>query len=406
MPLIPTLVFLGLLAAMLVVDLAVLNRGTHTISASNALKQAGIWVLVAAAFTGVVFVLYDKHHFGLGIPPGDTTHILSHTDAAPADAGAIPAVPRAAAGEPVEAAKVDPLYPTDGKQAAMMFTTGYLLELMLSLDNMMVIAIIMGYFKVPAAFQHRALFWGIIGAVVLRGAMIWAGSELVARYEWILYVFGGFLVATAVKLLFEKEDASPDLEKNIAVRVSRALFPVSPEYAGSNFFTRMNTGGGTRKGTLAITPLMLALITIDFADAIFAVDSIPAAFSATKDPFLVLTSNCFAILGLRAIYCAVAAITEKFRFLKQSMMLILAMIGIKMLLPLGEHVPMLKESGIPLHVGSLASLLGIAALMGGGVLLSVLIPAHPETAEAPVGPDLDRPQPPHPDSATDEHRGA
>ena len=362
MPLVPTLAFLALLAVMLFVDLAVLNRGSHTISATKALKQAGVWVIMAVLFTGVIYVMYDRHHFGLGLSGEPHVHAV--------DAGTPDATPQIAAGEPVAPPVKDSLMPSNGREASVMFATGYLLELMLSLDNMMVIAIIMGYFKVPAAYQHRALFWGIIGAVVLRGAMIGAGSALVHSFDWILYVFGAFLLLTAIKLFFEKEDANPDLEKNIAVRLARSLFPVSPDYVGSNFFTRIN-------GRLAITPLMLALITIDFADAIFAVDSIPAAFSATKDPFLVLTSNCFAILGLRAIYFAVAAITERFRFLKQSMILILALIGVKMLLPLGDHVPWLHDSGIPLHMGPLASLLGIAGLMAGGVVLSIAIPAPP-----------------------------
>jgi tellurite resistance protein TerC len=361
-PLVPTLAFLALLAVMLFVDLAVLNRGSHTISATKALKQAGVWVIMAVLFTGVIYVMYDRHHFGLGLSGEPHVHAV--------DAGTPDATPQIAAGEPVAPPVKDSLMPSNGREASVMFATGYLLELMLSLDNMMVIAIIMGYFKVPAAYQHRALFWGIIGAVVLRGAMIGAGSALVHSFDWILYVFGAFLLLTAIKLFFEKEDANPDLEKNIAVRLARSLFPVSPDYVGSNFFTRIN-------GRLAITPLMLALITIDFADAIFAVDSIPAAFSATKDPFLVLTSNCFAILGLRAIYFAVAAITERFRFLKQSMILILALIGVKMLLPLGDHVPWLHDSGIPLHMGPLASLLGIAGLMAGGVVLSIAIPAPP-----------------------------
>ena len=188
-----------------------------------------------------------------------------------------------------------------------------------------------------------------------------------------------FLLVTAIKLFFESEDESPDLEKNIAVRVCRALFPVSATYDGSRFFTRV-------EGALAITPLMLALVTIDVADAIFAVDSIPAAFSATKDPFLVLTSNCFAILGLRAIYFAVAAITEKFRFLKQSMILILAFIGVKMLLPLAVHLPFVKEAGWSMHLGSVASLSVIAALMGGGIALSMALPPPAEGATDDPGP--------------------
>ncbi len=374
MPLVPTLCFLALIGLMLFIDLAVLNRGSHTISASKALKQASIWVAVAVAFSAVIYTLYEHHHFGFGLADGSVVHSTG-AGADVVDGGAALG-PRLDAGPEVVAAPVrDPFLPHDGREAAVMFATGYLLELMLSLDNMMVIGIIMTYFKVPSKYQHRALFWGIIGAVTLRGAMISAGAVLVHQFHWILYVFGAFLLLTAVKLFFEKEDEAPDLEKNLGVRLARALFPVSPDYVGSNFFTRIN-------GRLAITPLMLALITIEFADVIFAVDSIPAAFSATKDPFLVLTSNCFAILGLRAIYFAVAAITARFRFLKQSMILILGLIGIKMLLPLGEHVALLRDSGMPLHVSPLASLLGIAGLMAGGVILSVAIP--PSSKDAPA----------------------
>ena len=374
MPLVPTLCFLALIGLMLFIDLAVLNRGSHTISASKALKQASIWVAVAVAFSAVIYTLYEHHHFGFGLADGAVAAAAESVGGGGGGGiadGGLPGVREPLIGAGPEAGvspKRDPFLPHDGREAAVMFATGYLLELMLSLDNMMVIGIIMTYFKVPSKYQHRALFWGIIGAVTLRGAMISAGAVLVHQFHWILYVFGAFLLLTAVKLFFEKEDEAPDLEKNLGVRMARALFPVSPDYVGSNFFTRIN-------GKLAITPLMLALITIEFADVIFAVDSIPAAFSAIKDPFLVLTSNCFAILGLRAIYFAVAAITAKFRFLKQSMILILALIGIKMLLPLGEHVALLRDSGMPLHVSPLASLLGIAGLMAGGVVLSMAIPA-------------------------------
>lgn len=364
MPLVPTLCFLALLAVFLFIDLGVLNRKAHSISAGEAMRQTSIWVVCAMLFGGVIFAMYEKHAFGLGLeaPPPAATVPLAGAEGPTAEPAAPP--------PPV---KRDPLRAYDGTQAVMMYATGYLLEMMLSLDNMMVIAIIMTYFKVPPQFQHRALFWGIIGAVALRGAMIGAGSALVAQFHWILYVFGGFLLLTAIKLLFSKDGDAPDLEKNLGVRAARAMFPVSPDYVGARFLTRIN-------GSIALTPLMLALITIECADVIFAVDSIPAAFSATKDPFLVLTSNCFAILGLRAIYFAVAAITARFRFLKQSMILILAFIGVKMLVPLADHIPMVRDAGWNLHIGPMASLIVIAALMGGGVLFSIALPAQPEAA--------------------------
>jgi tellurite resistance protein TerC len=369
MPLIPTTAFLVLLAFFLFIDLAVLNRKAHVISAPEALKQTSVWVAIAFAFAGVIYFLYENHHFGLGLADG----LIPSTSSTPPSEGPILTDP-ANAKPPL-----DPLLPHNGKEAAAMFAMGYLLELMLSLDNMMVIAIIMTYFKVPHAYQHRVLFWGIIGAVVFRGVMIALGAALIKEYNWLLYVFGAFLVLTAVKLLFDKEDHAPDLNKNLAVRLAKALFKVSPTYVGSNFFTRID-------GKLAITPLMLALCAIEFADVIFAVDSIPAIFSTTKDPFIVLTSNCFAILGLRTMFFAITAITRKFPYLKQSMILILAFIGVKMLMPLLQLIPQVKDAvpGWDFHVKPLVSLPVIAGLMAAGVAASLLFPKD-EPATEPAG---------------------
>ncbi|NUQ52903.1 MAG: TerC/Alx family metal homeostasis membrane protein, partial [Phycisphaerales bacterium] len=269
---------------------------------------------------------------------------------------------------PVAAAAVDPhphdaLIPENGREAAVMFFQGYLLEFMLSLDNMMVIAMIMTFFRVPAQFQHRVLFWGIIGAVILRGLLIAAGAALVSRFDWILYVFGAFLVYSSIKLLRAGEEEAPDLDKNVVVRAARKLLNVTKDYHGSNFFVRIN-------GAFAATPMLLVLLCVEFADVIFAVDSIPAIFGTTLDPFLVLTSNCFAILGLRSLYFAVAALTSKFRYLKYSMIAILAFIGVKMLLPILDEFEATRAIGLPTHLSPYASLGTIAVLMLVGLVAS------------------------------------
>lgn len=357
--------FITLLCLLLAVDLFWLNRGSHTVSAAKAVRQTAGWVAFALAFNAVIFVLYDNHAFGLG------SHAFTLAPQ-PLPQGQLPSL----TGIPDDAAAPNPLMPSGGRDAVIMFTTGYVLELVLSLDNMMVIAIILTYFNVPSKFQHRVLFWGIIGAVVLRGIMIILGAELVHRVEWILYLFGAFLLFTAIKLHLTDESAKPDLEKNYAVRITRAVVRVSTHYDGPRFLTRVN-------GALAITPLLLALIVVDVADTIFALDSIPAIFGVTKDPFLVLASNCLAILGLRAIYFAVAAINEKFRYLKQSMILILGFIGLKMLLPLAALWPTAKDAtgNWDFVLSPITSLLCIASIMAGGIIASLLNPQSPPKAE-------------------------
>lgn len=348
-PLLPTAIFLCFLFILLFIDLGLLNRKAHVISGPQALRQTGIWVAVALGFAGFIYFAYENRVLGLGPPEP----ILTGTPPAgqqlsPAN---LPAPPM--------------LMPANGRDAAAMFASGYILELVMSLDNMMVIAIIMTYFKVPHAFQHRLLFWGILGAVVLRGIMIGAGAALIHQFEWVLYLFGLFLLYTAIKLLRDHGE-EPDLERNPAVRFARRFFLISPSYEGTRFTTRID-------GRLALTPMALALFAIESADVIFAVDSIPAIFSVTRDPFIVLTSNCFAILGLRSIFFAVTAVTRNFPYLKHSMILILAYIGAKMLLPLMQHIPGIREH-IPswdFHIPSTVSLAVILALMLGGIGLSL-----------------------------------
>jgi len=212
------------------------------------------------------------------------------------------------------------------RAAAATFTTGYLVELSLSMDNVFVMAVIFSYFGVPKAWQHRLLFWGILGALVMRGLMIWLGTELIQRVHWMLYLFGAFLLLTGCKMLFVGgEDEAPDLSRNPMVRLVRKLFPVTDRFDGERFTTRVD-------GRFALTPLALVLVVVETTDVIFALDSIPAIFGITVEPFLVFTSNVFAILGLRSLYFVLASAMGYFRYLKTGLSLVLVFIGAKMIL--------------------------------------------------------------------------
>ena len=246
-----------------------------------------------------------------------------------------------------------------GREEAEQFFTGYVIELSLSLDNLLVIALIFAAFKVPAQFQHRVLVWGILGALVMRGAMIAGGAALIRRFEWVLYVFGAFLVFTGVKMLLEKKDAV-EPEKNLVLRLARKLFPVTDSFAGNNFFSRLN-------GRLALTPLALVLLVVETSDLLFAVDSVPAVFSVTRKAFIVFTSNVFAILGLRSLYFLLAGALGYFRYLKIGLSFVLVFIGVKMLLDPHESPPRWFQVGIPTGV----SLLTVAAILAVAVALSV-----------------------------------
>lgn len=212
-----------------------------------------------------------------------------------------------------------------GKDEKTEFVTGYIIELSLSMDNVFVIALIFAYFGVALQYQHRVLFWGILGALLMRGLMIWLGAELMARFHWVLYVFGAFLVFTGIKMLFASGDDKVDPEKNIAIRLTRRFFPVSKQFDGSKFTTIEN-------GRKVLTPLALVLVTVETTDLIFAVDSIPAIFAVTQNPFIVFTSNVFAIMGLRSLYFVLAGAIGYFRYLKIGLSLVLCVIGAKMLL--------------------------------------------------------------------------
>ncbi|HBT87538.1 TerC family protein [Desulfobacter sp.] len=225
-----------------------------------------------------------------------------------------------------------------GQEESLEFLTGYIVELSLSMDNVFVMALIFRYFQVPLAYQHRLLFWGIMGALVLRGSMIWAGAALVRQFEWILIVFGSFLVFSGIKLLCAKEE-SVEPEKNILMQLARRFLPISPSYDRQRLITIVN-------GHRMFTPLVLVLIMVEATDLIFALDSIPAIFGITTKEFIVFTSNVFAVLGLRSLYFALAGAIDYFRYLKVGLSLVLVFIGVKMFLLKFIHISTLLSLGI------------------------------------------------------------
>ena len=250
-----------------------------------------------------------------------------------------------------------------GTRPALEFVAGYLVEYALSVDNLFVFLVVFTFFAVPAAFQRRALFWGILGAILLRGVFILAGTALIARFHWTIYLFGAFLVWTGLKLLVAGEEVV-EIETNPALRLARRFLSVTAEYHGERFFVRLD-------GRRLATPLFLVLVVIDLVDVVFAVDSIPAVFGVTRDPYLVFTSNMFAILGLRALYFLLADFMNRFHYLKFGLGLVLAFVGAKMIASAWVEIPI---------GGSLAV---IVALLGGSVAVSWLAPptARPESAQ-------------------------
>jgi tellurite resistance protein TerC len=340
--------FVALIFALMALDLGVLNRKDHVIGAREALLWTLFWIVLSLVFNVVVYFMYNGHWLGIGIYEG--TEALFELP----KGIQVPALDRA--GDVSISIRIS------GSVAALEFLTGYLVEKSLSLDNIFVIALIFRYFNIPMNLQHRVLFWGIVGALLLRGAMIGAGVALIQKFSWAIYVFGGFLILTAIKVLVSPE-VEPDLENKRIVRVARRLFPVSTELDGNRFFTRLD-------GRRAITPLFLVLLIVESTDVLFAVDSIPAIFAVTRDPFIVFTSNIFAILGLRSLYFALAQLLHKFHYLQLSLVVILAYVGVKMLL--SHHYP------IPAWI----SLSVIAGVLLVGVLASVVrAPARPSPVD-------------------------
>ena len=302
--------FLALVALCLALDLGVFHRRARVDSLAESLGWTAVWVSLALAFNVGVYYLYEYNPSGWDM---DTSQL-------------------------------------SGQQAAIEFFTGYLVEKSLSIDNIFVIAMIFATFRIPIAEQHRVLFWGILGAVVLRGAMIFGGIALIERFEWVTYVLGLILLWSAAKMLVIRHD-NADVENSTVIRLIRRIIPVTDELEGGRFFVR-------RDGVRMATPLFVALVLVEFTDLMFAVDSIPAIFAITRDPFLVFTSNIFAILGLRSLYFVLAGLMEKFRYLKMSLVFLLAYIGVKMMLV--HHYP----------IPPLTSLAVIAGILSVGVLAS------------------------------------
>ena len=302
--------FLAIIALCLALDLGVFHRRARVDSLAESLGWTAVWVSLALAFNVGVYYLYEFNPSGWDV---DTSQL-------------------------------------SGQQAAIEFFTGYLVEKSLSVDNIFVIAMIFATFRIPVVEQHRVLFWGILGAVILRGAMIFGGIALLERFEWVTYVLGAILLWSAAKMLVIRHD-NADVENSVVIRLIRRLIPVTDELVGSRFFVR-------RDGVRMATPLFIALVLVEFTDLMFAVDSIPAIFAITRDPFLVFTSNIFAVLGLRSLYFVLAGLMEKFRYLKMSLVFLLAYIGVKMMLV--HHYP----------IPPLTSLAVIAGILSVGVLAS------------------------------------
>jgi tellurite resistance protein TerC len=279
--------FIAFILLLLALDLGVFHRKAHVVSVREALGWSVIWISLGLAFTVFVYFGYEHHWLGLGTG---------------AEAN-------------------------DGASAATKYLTGFVLEKSLAVDNIFVIAMIFAFVRVPPMYQHRVLFWGIVGALLMRGVMIGVGAALIAQFSWILYVFGGLLIVMGAKMLFAK-DAADDFGKSFLVRTIRRVLPVTEQPDGAKFFVRAPRG--TRIALVA-TPLFLALVLVELADVIFAIDSIPAIFAITTDAFLVFTSNVFAILGLRSLYFALAGMIDRFKYLKVSLSIVLVLIGVKML---------------------------------------------------------------------------
>ena len=360
--------FIGLVILFLALDLGVFHRDAHEVSMKEALGWSVVWLSCGVAFTGFVYFAYQNHWLGLGLE-----------------------TPRYVDGAIV-------LGEVAGATAAIQYLTGYVVEKSLAMDNIFVIAMIFGFFAIPARYQHRVLFWGIIGALIMRGGMIFLGAELIMRYTWILIIFGLFLILTALKMAIIKSESDP--RNNPLVKLAKKFFRTVDFFDGQKFFTRRTvaptyrldekTGlqvmepapAGTLAAKWAITPLFLALIMVEITDLVFAVDSIPAIFAVTPDPFIVFTSNIFAILGLRALYFCLAALIAKFRFLKPALILILGFVGVKLLLLAGP--PYLDDLGLAaadvksIKIDPMISLAIVVGTLVTASILSILLPGKPE----------------------------
>ena len=313
MPLWAWIVFYVLVLLMLVADLRMFGKnGQHEVNISEALRMTGVWIAVSLIFCAGIYLFY----------------------------------------------------PVAPHEKAMEFLAGYLIEKSLSMDNLFVFLMLFSFFGVERKYQHEVLFWGIFGALVLRSIFIFAGAAMVERFEWVLGLFGLFLLYTGAKMFVHDDGQHTDLSQNIIVRWFRRIYPVTDKMHGDHFFV-------VEKGRRLATPLFVALLVIETTDVAFAVDSIPAVFSVSRDPFIVLTSNIFAILGLRALYFALAAVAKYFKYLKYGLGIILIFVGLKMLLAMNEYINALGELvGLHLHVphievptlASLAFIFGVLVL--------------------------------------------
>ena len=319
--------FIVFILFLLALDLGVFHRNARVVTLREALITSGLWIAFALVFNVVVYFAYQYHWFGLDLP----------------------------SGEP------------DGRAAAVLFLTGYVAEKSLGMDNIFVIAMIFSSFRIPAQHQHRVLFWGIVGALVMRAVLILAGAALIERFHWILYIFGVFLIVTGVRMILARH--APDPERQRAVVLARRLLPVTPELHGERLVVRLD-------GRLYLTPLGLALVAIESSDLMFAIDSIPAIFAITREPFLVFTSNIMAMLGLRSLYFALAGLIHRFQYLKVSLALLLVLVGVKILVQdILETVP-----------GTTVYTLGaITLILGGGIIASIVwAPRTPESRRVEV----------------------
>ncbi len=326
--------FGALIFIMLSLDLGLFNRKSHTVTYRESAIWSSVWVSLALLFAGVVF-----------------WHL--------------------------------------GKQKGVEFVTGYLIELSLSVDNLFVFLLVFAYFKVPAKYQHRVLFWGVMGALVMRIAMILLGTALIRQFNWVIYLFGAFLVVTGVKM-FSQEETEIEPEHNPIVKLVTRFIPITRHYDGEKFFTMEN---GRRTGTL----LLLVLVIVEVTDLVFAVDSIPAIFGITTDTFIIYTSNVFAIMGLRSLYFLLAGVVEKFHYLKLGLAIVLTFIGVKMLLPLiskgvayaldsagaGAAAEFVRHHGNHIPIG--IALGFVATVLAGSVVASLL---WPKRAERDIDVDL------------------
>jgi tellurite resistance protein TerC len=345
--LVPWIVFIGFVLVMLALDLGVFHRKSHVVGFKESIAWSAVWITLGMSFSVLVYYAYEGHWYGLGLAK---------------DA-------------------VDGMVNT-GKLAATKYLTGYVVEKSLSVDNIFVIAMVFSSLAVPARYQHRVLFWGILGALVMRGGMIGIGAALVKNFHWVLYLFGGFLILTALKMLFMKEKEEHP-ENNPIVRWIGKFFPITRNFHGDHFMVKAGSAGSLEAaepgqevvvdpvvaaaphGKWLLTPLAVALLLVEITDLIFAVDSIPAIFAITSDPFLVFTSNVFAILGLRSLYFALAGMIHQFRYLKLALSMVLLVVGVKMLTASWLKVWL----GDSFNLIILGMILGILAL---GVIASVI----------------------------------